>query len=49
MFKARVIVANANALKGNKLVNGKVSKEGFTIDATQQIADMIIVVKQDNV
>ena len=42
MDKARKIVADANAVKGKKLIDGKVSKEGYSVDATKQISDMII-------
>ncbi len=39
--KARKIVCDANAIKGKKLVDGKVSKENYNIDATSQISKMI--------
>ena len=41
ILKATDIVCKANELKGNKLVNGKVSKDGFNIPVTKQIEDMI--------
>ena len=41
ILKATDIVCKTNELKGNKLVNGKVSKDGFNIPVTKQIEDMI--------
>jgi hypothetical protein len=42
ILKATDIVCNANDLKGNKLnKDGKVSKDGFTLNPTQQIKEMI--------
>jgi hypothetical protein len=41
ILKATDIVCKANELKGSKLVDGKVSKDGFNIPVTKQIEDMI--------
>ncbi|RLA83966.1 MAG: hypothetical protein DRG78_02850 [Epsilonproteobacteria bacterium] len=45
--RARDIVCASNELKGKELVEGKVSKKAFTVNATEQIASMVLVLKQE--
>jgi len=46
--KARIIVCDANEIKGKKLEDGKVSKDGFNVNPTLQIAEMIAEEKKNS-
>ena len=49
IIKAKKIVCDANAIKGTKLdVNGKVAKDGFKINPTEQIAKMLEELKNES-